>query len=437
MARAHTDRDGVSRRSFIERAAQISLGVSIIPSSLFASASQPKSASATPPGRPATPPRAKHVIYLFLNGAMSHLDTFDVKPTGDASGESKPIDTNVTGMKFSGFLPRLAKVADTLAVVRSLYTETGAHEQGRYLMRTSYKPIATTRHPALGAWAQKILGKQNKKLSDYVVIDGEAQHPGAGFLDPSFQPIPIGDPNAGLQNTKPPKYVSDDVLRTRMRLIDKFDDSFQRKYPQTKVEAYNEFYDQATRLMASSDLKAFDLNQETEATRDGYGRNPFGQGCLLARRLVEHDVRFIEVSSNGWDHHRDIYDVLPERAEMLDTALASLLADLRTKGLLDQTLVVLATEFGRTPKINENAGRDHHPGVFSCALAGGGIHGGRFYGSSDAAGHSPEDNPVSIADFNATIAYALGLSLDAEQISPSGRPFKVAHDGQPIEELFS
>lgn len=436
------DADGFSRRSFIELAARATLGVSVIPAtSLFARADsrglvRERSGARTSTSG-ATGPRAKHVIYLFMNGAMSHLDTFDVKPGKEAGGEATAIDTSVTGMQLSNFLPELAKQADSLAVVRSLYTETGAHEQGRYLMRTSFKPIATTRHPAMGAWAQKILGKQNKNLSDFVVIGGEAQHPGAGFLEPSFNPIPIGDPNTGLQNTKPPEYLSDSLFNTRMRLIDQFDQTFQRRYRQRKVEAYNEFYDQATRLMSSSDLKAFDLNEEPDELRDKYGRNPFGQGCLLARRLIENDVRFVEVSADGWDHHRDIYENIPEKAGLLDVALSSLLSDLRDKGLLDETLVAVATEFGRTPKINENAGRDHHPGVFSGALAGGGIQGGRVYGSSDDDGHSPEDDPVSVGDFNATIAYALGIPLDQEYFSPSGRPFKVAHDGVAIEALFS
>jgi len=432
--------DGFSRRSFIELAAKATLGVSVFPAANLFGAAQPRR---QPPGsarrRAAAPPNgpnAKRVIYLFMNGAMSHLDTFDVKPAGEAGGESEPIDTNVPGVQFSKFLPKLSQQADQLSVLRSLYTETGAHEQGRYLMRTSYKEIATTRHPTLGAWAQKLLGKQNQNLSDYVVVDGEAQHPGAGFLEPSFNPIPIGDPNAGLQNTKSPEYLSDGLFRTRMRLIDQFDKSFQERYRQRKVEAYNEFYDQATRLMASSDLKAFDLNEESDETRDKYGRNPFGQGCLLARRLVENDVRFVEVSSNGWDHHREIYDNLPSKASALDAALSTLLADLSDKGLLGETLVAVATEFGRSPKVNDNAGRDHHPGVFSCALAGGGIRGGQVYGSSDDEGHSPEDDPVSVGDFNATIAYAMGLPYDEEQFSSSGRPFKVAHDGEPIKELF-
>jgi hypothetical protein len=431
MLRKLVKTDGFSRRAFLELAAKAAFGLSIIPATRLFGAEKGAAAAAKSGGR------AKRVIYLFMNGAMSHLDTFDVKPAGEASGESKPIDTNVPGVRYSSLFPQLAKQADKIAVVRSLYTETGAHEQGRYIMRTSYKPIATTRHPTLGAWAQKILGKQNPSLSDYVVIDGEAQHPGAGFLDPSYNPIPIGDPNAGLQNTKAPDYVSDELFGSRMRLIDRFDRTFQRRFPLRKVEAYNDFYDQATRLLASSDLKAFDLNRAPAEIRDKYGRNPFGQGCLLARRLVENDVRFVEVSSNGWDHHRDIYEVLPGKAGVLDVALSALLSDLKDKGLLGETLVVLATEFGRTPKINENAGRDHHPGVFSCLLAGGGIKGGIVHGSSDANGHSPEDDAVSVSDFNATIARAMGLPLDEDQYSPAGRPFKVAHDGEAIAALFA
>ena len=221
-----------------------------------------------------------------------------------------------------------------------------------------------------------------------------------------------------------------------MKLIDTFDSAFQKKFPQRQVDAYNDFYRQATQLMSSEDLKAFDISQESEKVRADYGDDRFGQGCLLARRLVEHNVRFVEVALDGWDHHVDLYERLPEKAAALDQALSALLKDLQSKGLLKETLVVLATEFGRSPKINANGGRDHHPGVFSGLLAGGGIKGGRFFGTSDKDGHSPEEDPVAVADFNATIAHAMGLPLAQEITSPSGRPFKVAHDGVPLVNLF-
>jgi hypothetical protein len=393
-------------------------------------------------GKPKSGPAggtAKHVIFLYMNGAMSHLDTFDLKPGRETQGETKGISTSVAGMQFGETLPGLAKLARELAVIRSLHTETGDHEGGRYLLRTSYKEIASIRHPGMGAWALKVLGRQNRTLPDNVMIGGEARHPGAGFLEPAYTPVPIGDPNAGLQNTVTPKYLTDSSFEKRIELIDKFDAGFRKKYPQKQVEAYGEFYRQANQLVHSEELKAFDLNQEKAEVRDQYGRTQFGQGCLLARRLVEHNVRFIEIGLGGWDMHTDIYqaDRLPRVAATLDQAASVLIADLKAKGLLEKTLVVLGTEFGRTPRMNQNGGRDHHPGAFSGFLAGGGIKGGRFHGKSDQDGFSAEEDDVSIGDFNATIARALGLPLSQEFFSKSGRPFKVAHDGKPVLALFS
>lgn len=429
--------DPSSRRTFLELAARSLLGVSILPaSSVLAAPSSGKKRPATPSASDPKGGAAKNVIYLFMTGAMTHLDTFDLKPGREVQGETKGISTNVSGMRIGERLPLLAKQADKLAIVRSLYTETGDHQQGRYLMRTSYKQIASIRHPGLGAWAQRVQGRRNKALPDNVTIGVEALHPGAGFLDPSLNPIPIGDPAAGLQNTKSPSYLTDKAFDLRMKLIGSFDSAFQKKFPQRQVDAYNDFYRQATQLMASEDLKAFDISQETDKVREEYGTDRFGQGCLLARRLVEHKVRFVEVALDGWDHHVDIYDRLPEKAAALDRAVSALLKDLQAKGLLKETLVALVTEFGRSPKINANGGRDHHPGVFSGFLAGGGIKGGRFYGTSDQDGHSPDDDPVAPADFNATIAHALGLPISQEFTSPSGRPFKVAHDGTPLVKLF-
>ncbi len=425
-----TQLDGLDRRCFMEYTAKSLLGVSLVPTLSNAVAAAPKQ---TGKGG-----KAKHLIYLFMNGAMTHLDTFDLKPGHENQGETKPIQTNVSGKRISEFLPELAKQFDKLAVIRSMYTETGAHEPGQYLMHTSYKMIATTRHPWMGPWAQKVLGRQNKDLPDSVVIGGAARHPGAGFLEPSYSPLPIGDPNRGLQNTTAPAYLTKNSFNKRLELIDTFDKKFRSKFKVNKVQAYTDYYSQATRLLSSDELSSFDLNKEKDEIRDEYGRNPLGQGCLLARRLIENNVRCVEVTVGGWDMHRSIYDAdaLPARAAVLDQALGSLLKDLKDKGLLDETLVVLATEFGRTPHINQNAGRDHHPGVFSCALAGGGIKGGQFYGKSDEDGHSVEDDGVLPADFNATIAYGMGLPLDEEFYSPSGRPFKVAHDGEAVTKLF-
>ena len=417
--------DALSRRGFIEGLAKSCLGVSALPflsSGAFAAQSTGK---------------AKHVIYLFMQGAMSHLDTFDPKTHPDTKGETKAISTSVSGIKIADTLPNLAKIMNQLAVIRGMTTETGAHEQGQYLMRTSYKQIASTRHPFLGSWLHKMDGKLNPDLPGSVTIGGANRHPRAGFMKAVYSPAPVGNAKNGLENTKPPGYLSESQFDKRQRLINKFERGFRARYQHDEVQSYIDFYREATKLMKSQDLKAFDINEESKETRTAYGENGIGQGCLLARRLVEKRVRFIEVDFGSWDNHRDIFTTIPDKAGQLDKALSTLLKDLKSKGLLNETLVVVGTEFGRTPKINQNAGRDHHPGAFSCVLAGAGIKGGQVWGASDEKGQSVEDGHTSPADLNATIATALGLPIDKEIFSPAGRPFKVAHDGTPIKELLS
>jgi hypothetical protein len=417
------------RRTMLTRIAQATLGVSLFPAlDRAVVAADSKNAG-----------KAKRVIYLFMAGGMTHIDTFDVKPGHPNQGSTQVISTNVPGCQLGQHLPKLASQFDKLAVIRSMNTQTADHEAGEYLMRTSYEAIATERHPSLGPWIQKHLGRQNKSLPDTVMISPPARHPGAGFLDPAFSPLPIGDPNRGLENTKAPEYLTEASFETRMELINLFDQKFRSKYKDKQVGAYSDLYAEATSLLTSGELKAFDLNEEKNEVRDRYGRDPFGQGCLLARRLIENNVRCVEVTCGGWDMHSAMQDTngLPRVAGNIDRAIGNLLEDLSASGLLQETIVVLATEFGRSPELNYNAGRDHHPAAFSAVLAGGAFKTGQFYGKSDAAGHSVESDGVTPADLNATIAAALGLPLAQEVFSPTGRPFKVAHDGTPIAALLS
>ena len=417
----------VDRRQFVEFAAKSMLGVSMLPALERAVAAQSAGGG-----------KAKRLIYLFMNGAMTHLDTFDLKQGHPNQGDTKAINTSVPGTQISAYLPKLAEQFDKLAVIRSMHTQTADHEAGEYLMRTSYEEIATERHPSLGPWLQHLKGRQNKTLPDTVLIGAPARHPGAGFFDPTFSPLPIGDPNRGLENTTAPQYLTDESFEKRVNLINGFDKKFREKFRVKKVQSYTDFYAEATGLLTSGELKAFDLNNEKNEDRDRYGRDAFGQGCLLARRLIENNVRCVEVSCGGWDMHSNIYNpgTLEARTRILDMGMSNLLKDLSDRGLLEDTLVVLTTEFGRSPQINYNAGRDHHPAVFSSVLAGGGIKGGQFYGKSDAAGHSVSEDGVAPADFNATVATALGLPLDKIAFSPTGRPFKVAHDGVPIAKVL-
>jgi len=420
--------DDVARRSFMASVAKSCLGVSFLPfASSMAAAAMPAPA----------PRKAKHLIYLFMQGAMSHLDTFDTKPGTEVNGETNTISTAVSGVQYSGFLPGLARRSKQLAVVRSMTTETGAHEPGQYLMRTSYKQIGSIRHPFMGAWVHNVHGKLNRDLPGSVLIGGANRHPGQGYLPPDFAPAPIGSAAAGLENTRPPGYMQDDQLKDRLRLTRRFESAFRKKYDHREVKAYLEYYNEAVKLLNSRDLVAFDIKKEKPEVRKAYGENKIGQGCLLARRLIQKKVRCVEVTFGSWDHHRDVFTALPQRTGELDQAVCALLDDLNQSGLIKDTMIVIGTEFGRTPKINQNAGRDHHPGAFSCVLAGGDVKGGQIYGKTDKTGQSVDDGHVYPADLNATIAYGMGLPIEKTFMSDTGRPFKIAHEGEPVKELFS
>lgn len=419
-----------SRRGFLETVAKAAFGVSILPvaDSLFGS--KATAASMVKAGK------AEHVICLFMNGAMSHIDSFDPKPGTDAGGETAAIQTSVPGIRIGEHMPVLASRMDELALIRSMTTETGAHEQGRYLMRTSQKMIGSIRHPFMGSWLTYFEGKKNRDLPGSVIVGGGARHPGQGYLPATMAPAPVGNPATGLQNTKPPGYLTEQHFERRRKLISQFESGFRRKYPTTEVKAYADYYAEAVRLMKSPDLEAFDIKKEPKSVKDAYGNHRMGQGCLLARRLVEKGVRFVEVEQGGWDNHNSIYDTFPEKAGQLDQALGALLDDLNKSGLIKKTLIVLTTEFGRTPKINANAGRDHHPGCFSSLLAGAGVKGGQVIGKTDEEGKTVEEEHCYPADFNATIAYGLGLPIEREIFSPNGRPFKIAHEGDPFKHVF-
>jgi len=386
------------------------------------------------------PPRAdaaKQVIYLYMSGGMTHLDTFDPKPGHANQGPTKTIDTNVDGIRLSEYLPSLAKHADKMAIVRSLTSTAGAHQQGNYLMHTSYEMRATIRHPGIGAWALKFNGRMNPNLPGSVFVGGDSRiNGGGGFFEPEYEPLAISDPNAGLRNSKR-RNVTEEMFDHRLGLAKQFDKEFHQRYNVKQVRAYSQMYDDAVRVMTSKDLEAFDLTKEDQATRDRYGDDPFGQGCLLARRLVERDVRAVEVSLGGWDMHNSVFVAAPDKCAILDKAYSALLDDLEKRGKLEDTLVVLTTEFGRTPRINQNAGRDHYPKAFSSVLAGGAIKGGMVYGATNEGGEEVAENPVKIQDFNATIAYSLGLPLDQVLYSPSKRPFTVSHKGKPVMDLLA
>ncbi len=416
-----------SRRNFMVRAASTLLGVGLGPAAFAAGA------GASPLKQIAT---AKRVIYLYMNGGMSHLDTFDVKPGMDTMGPTKAINTSADGVQMSEYLPRLAKQAHHLCLINSMLSASGAHQQANYLMHTSYAMRGTIKHPALGAWLLTFQDRANPTLPGSVVIGGDSRHPGAGFMKGKYAPLLINNPARGLQNVS--SRFGEQDFNFRYGLSQDLAQGFRERYDQVKaVRSYSEMYDDAVTLMRSTDLTAFDLTKEPESVRKSYGESNFGQGCLLARRLVENDVRFVEVTLGSWDTHTSNFVRVPQLCDQLDQGFSALIRDLDQRGLLHDTLVVLTSEFGRTPRINQNVGRDHYPQAFSGVMAGGGIRGGLRYGKSDETGENVVEDAMSIFDFNATIAYALGLPLDHVLYSPSKRPFTVASKGKPHVNLFA
>ncbi len=423
--------DDVSRRSFVTNAARTFLGVSVVGATPWAQAlaGETEPAPASPRKNP-----AKSVIYIYLAGGMSHLDTWDPKPGTDVAGQFSPLKTNITGVSLSDKLPLLAKQMDKMCVIRSMTSSQGAHERAQYLMHTSFAPLPSVKHPGIGPWLNKIGGRLNPKLPGSVIVGGDGRDASAGVLGSAYEPIVVGNPQAGLQNSKLRGTEQD--FDHKRSLLDQLDSGFRAKYPQESVQAYTRFYQEAVTLMKSNDLKAFDLTSEPTEVKQAYGASSFGMGLLLARRLVEAGVRYVEVTLGGWDTHQDNFENLETKLPPLDQGISALLADLAKKGLLDTTLVAQASDFGRTPKINERDGRDHYPKCFSMMLAGGGVKGGQVYGESDEKAATVKKNPVTPQDFNATIAYALGIPYDKQVFSKIGRPFTMADKGKPVTAIF-
>lgn len=411
-----------NRRQFISNIAKAGLGVTAMSYAPNILAEQVKG-------------KAKHVIYIYMEGGMSHLDTFDPKEHPDTKGKFSKIPTSADDIYISEHLKGLAKHMDKSAIVRSMMVTTGDHAGAQYNARTSYRQIGTIVHPGLGSWMAKFAEKKST-LPSNVLISGPAKHPGSGWMPKIYSPIPVIDPTKGLQYSD----IKDlDTFKARWEILNKLNKNVNENAKSPEVRAYVEFYDETIKLLQSSELEVFDISKEDKDLREvKYGNTRFGQGLLLARRLVENGVSFIEVKSGGWDTHVNNFDALETSLPQHDQSITALIEDLESRGLLDSTLIVIATEFGRTPVINVNDGRDHWPGAFSCALIGAGVKGGTVFGSTDEKGAAVAEGSRKIEpkDFNATIAKIAGLPYTEEFFSPNGRPFKITNDGKPIEELI-
>lgn len=418
----------ISRRSFVERMAQAAFGISLLPFMPGESLCAETAPSGTKgPGFG----KAKAVIMLQLSGGLSQIDSFDPK-TGASKGPGDAVSTKA-GFQISSFLPETAKIADKITVIRSMTAKVGVHESARYLMRTGFEKRGTIVHPTLGAWGQHYLGASHETLPSSVCINRPSNH-GNGFFPASMSPLPILDPDEGLSNAV--SRADATTMDKRLALLGEMDRKFTSTVKDSGVAAYNEFYESTLRLMKGKDLECFDLNKESADLRAKYGKNRFGQGCLLARRLIEGGVRYVEVESGGWDMHKDIEGGMEDRGSEFDTAFAALVSDLDARGLLDSTMVVVATEFGRKPQF-DGSGRGHHPLVFSCVLAGGGAKRGFVHGASDAAGGQVASDPVTVGELHATVAHACGMPIEKNVVSPSGRPFTVGNKSKPVNGVFA
>ncbi len=427
--------DDFTRRQFMARAARLYLGVTLMPL-VYRSLASPAWAA---PSTKTAGGTADHVIFLNMNGGMSHLDTFDPKPRRtEVQGPVKVIDSKAPGVQVTEYLPQTATVMDKVCVVNSMTSINGAHERGQYVLHTNYTPLGTIVHPAIGSWAVRMAGRKNENLPGFVTIGTGPEVGSGGWMGSKYSAVPVLDPEKGLSNSHRAPGVSEEEFKNRLVMADELNKRFHQRHKHSEVKGYDDLYAEAARLMTSKDLEAFDLAKEDNTVRETYGKSRFGQGCLLARRLVEKGVRFVEVTLGGWDTHYDNFTAVEARCAEFDRAYATMIKELADRNLLDKTLVVVGTEFGRTPTIqaDHNNGRDHHPSAFTCLLAGGGVAGGNKFGETDSRGERVKKDPVTIEDFNATIAYALRLPHDEVLMSPVGRPFTLGNKGKPVTSVF-
>jgi hypothetical protein len=375
-------------------------------------------------------------IVLWMQGGPSQFETFDPKPGQENGGPTKAIESAVSGIRVAEHWPRVAKEMKDIALIRSMTNREGNHQRATYQLHTGYAPTATVKHPSLGSIASKELGDATIDLPHFVSIGGRGlQGISGGFLGVHHDPFLVAAAGRPPSNTA--LTVAGKRLERRAGFLEKLDGEYARQGGKSNVKDHQAVLGKARRLVLSSQLRAFDLDEEPDKLRDGYGRDSFGQGCLLARRLVESGVTFVEVSSNGWDTHQDNFERTKTLAGSVDSGFAQLVADLRDRGLLEKTLVLWMGEFGRTPRINGRTGRDHYPRVFNAALAGGGVSGGQVIGSSTKDGQAVKDRPVEVADLFCSICHSLKIDPRAENYSPLGRPLKVVDGGQVVNELFA
>src|SRR5262245_4831483 len=386
----------------------------------------------------------KACIVLWMTGGPSHLDTFDLKPDARAEvrGEFRPIATSVPGIQISERFPRFARLLQHAAILRGMSTQEADHQLASYHLHTGYQSRAGgISFPGLGSIASQQLDRGDFPLPKYTVIGpGTRDGTGAGFLGARHQPLYVPEPMRGVENLA--ANVDGQRFERQVQLLRELERASYQSYQAPVGQAHATTVESSVRMMRAREVQAFELARESEAMRDRYGRTSFGQGCLLARRLVEAGVPFVEVNvglgNDGWDTHVNNFPRSRMLSAQVDPAMSALIEDLRDRGLLDSTLVVWMGEFGRSPQITTGGGRNHHPRAWSTVLAGGGIRAGQVVGRTDATASSVTERPISVVDFMATLCRLLGIDYTRSNLSPDGRPVRIVQDCNvaPIRELL-
>lgn len=376
--------------------------------------------------------KAKACILLWMDGGPSHKDTLDPKPDSKGGGEFKPIKTTAPGIEVSEHLPNLARVMKHGVLVRGMSTGEGAHARAKYNLHTGYREgQGGLVYPSIGAIVAKEVGKPDAAVPAFVAIGNRSY--GSGFLGPKYQPLSVLNPAAGVEDLK--ALVGGGQFESRLSLLGEMEQAFHGEYRAPVITDHMTTYERAVKLMNAKEGKAFDLSQEPAAGRARYGTGRFADGCLMARRLVEVGVPFVEVGLGGWDTHLDNFERVKALSGQIDTPAAALIEDLKQRGLLDSTLVIWMGEFGRTPNINTRGakpGRDHYPRAWSLAMWGGGVAGGRVYGKTDADGAAVVDGKAGAADFLATVCELMGIDHTKQNDTPTGRPIRVVDKPAPF-----
>ena len=389
-------------------------------------------------------PKAQACIHIYLPGGIAHQESFDPKPLAPVEyrGEMRAIDTKLAGVQFNECLKDTAQVADKITVVRSMTHGEAAHERGTHNMFTGYRPSPALVFPSMGTIVAHELGVRND-LPPYVAVPNQVTtYAGNGYLSSAYGPFSLGADPANkrfrVQDLALPDGVTPERFASRRELMDTVNDHFRTKEKSDNLDAMDTFYQRAYGLISSEKARAaFDINKEDAKLRDQYGRNPAGQRMLMARRLVEGGVRFVTLHYGGWDMHGGIAGGMRNQLPAFDQAFATLIRDLDQRGMLDSTLVMVSSEFGRTPKINTTGGRDHWPKVFSVVLAGGGVKRGLVYGKSDSTATEPEEDGLGVEDLANTVYHCLGIDADKRLMSPGDRPIDIVRGGTLRKELLA